>query len=292
MGAGKRGRDIEGGDLPAGFLVAGSLGGMLKPKGKAVLPKTVWSNWVRIDAEQYRPYAQVCGFSAEQGVPLTWPYVLTFPLQMRLMMARDFPFAAMGTVHLSNHIRQEAQLFAGDELYVSCQAEALFSHPKGQVFSLLMKAERDRMPVWSSRGFYLKRGEVGQGPPFSAALADLPLGKLDHKIETIEADLKTTRRYARHSGDVNPIHTSVLLARVLGFPRPIAHGMWAKARALSALTEGRPVDAAEAEVSFRNPLLLPAKAELYAASSGTVYDFECRDSEPARTHLRGRLSLL
>ena len=50
------------------------------------------------------------------------------------------------------------------------------------------------------------------------------------------------RRYAKVSGDVNPIHLSGLTAKAFGFKRAIAHGMWVKARVLGALS-GRLPDA-------------------------------------------------
>ena len=46
------------------------------------------------------------------------------------------------------------------------------------------------------------------------------------------------RRYGAVSGDRNPIHLYPLTARLFGFRRAIAHGMWTKARCLAAL-EGR-----------------------------------------------------
>lgn len=287
MGEGGTGRLIEAGPLPPGFLLAGAVRGLLKRGREPDLPRSLWTRTVRLDPASYEPYGRLCGFKPELGVPLTWPYALSFPLQMRLMMAADFPYPAMGMVHLANHIRQEAQLWPGDELRLTCRSGHLFAHANGQAFSLETRAERDGAVIWSASSLYLHRGRQGQG----IAIPDLPSGKPDHKIETIEASLKPSRLYARLSGDANPIHTSPVLARMLGFPRPIAHGMWTKARAISALTEGRVVDVAEAEVSFRNPLLLPAKAELYAASSGNVWDFECRSSDAARSYLRGRLSL-
>lgn len=279
---------IETGPLPFGFMALGAARGLFKPSGPAHLPSRLWTRTVRLDPDDYGPYARFCGFGPEQGVPMTWPYVLSFPLQMRLMLAQDFPYPAMGMVHLASHIRQESRLHASDTLRLICGTGRFHAHPKGQAFSLDIRAERDGATIWSATSFYLRRGAAGQG----ADLPSLSRGKLDHKIETIEARLATARRYARLSGDANPIHTSEILARILGFPRPLAHGMWTKARALSALTEGRPVDAASAEVSFKNPLLMPSKAELYAVSSGAVCDFDCRSIDGARTFLLGRLSLL
>ena len=109
-----------------------------------------------------------------------------------------------------------------------------------------------------------------------------------HQSWSLPGDLG--RRYARVSGDANPIHTSALGARLFGFPRAIAHGMWTQARALAALTPPDGLEAAEIEVSFRAPLLLPGTAALFV--SPDYRNFEVRDPTGERLHLRGRLSAL
>ncbi len=61
---------------------------------------------------------------------------------------------------------------------------------------------------------------------------------------TIPSDIG--RRYAAVSGDSNPIHLYNFTAKLFGFPRAIAHGMWTKAKCLS-MYEGRLPDAFEVE---------------------------------------------
>jgi acyl dehydratase len=103
------------------------------------------------------------------------------------------------------------------------------------------------------------------------------------------------RRYASVSGDINPIHMHPLSARLFGFPKPIAHGMWLKARCLAAL-EGElplvsPAGAIAVEVSFKLPLLLPAKvafASWPADGAGTgSRDFAVHDARNGKPHLSG-----
>jgi hypothetical protein len=65
----------------------------------------------------------------------------------------------------------------------------------------------------------------------------------------------TGRRYAAVSGDHNPIHLHGLAAKAFGFPRAIAHGMWTKARCVSAL---RLPDSFDVSVRFLRPVLLPS----------------------------------
>ncbi|MGH8971526.1 MAG: hypothetical protein ACRDV1_16425, partial [Actinomycetes bacterium] len=71
-----------------------------------------------------------------------------------------------------------------------------------------------------------------------------------------------------------------------GFPRTIAHGMWAKARCLAAL-EGRLPDAVEVDVEFRKPLLLPSTVLLRAEPVGDGWDLALSARSSGKPHLVG-----
>ena len=74
------------------------------------------------------------------------------------------------------------------------------------------------------------------------------------------------RRYARVSGDFNPIHLWGWSSRLLGFDRPIAHGFCTGAMVASALSErlwrSDPAALRRLFIRFRAPLLLPARVSL------------------------------
>ncbi|WP_425467252.1 MaoC/PaaZ C-terminal domain-containing protein [Rarobacter incanus] len=54
---------------------------------------------------------------------------------------------------------------------------------------------------------------------------------------TIAVDRKTLVRYAGASGDFNDIHYSDVVARAVGLPGVIAHGMWTMGAAVSVLED-------------------------------------------------------
>lgn len=95
------------------------------------------------------------------------------------------------------------------------------------------------------------------------------------------------RRYGAASGDRNPIHLHPLTARLFGFPRAIAHGMWTVARCLAA--HGTP-DAARVRASFRAPVPLPG-ALTYAADGRGRFELRSADAT-ARLHLVGEVEPL
>lgn len=274
--------------LSGAAVVGGALRGMVRAKGgEAVLPQRVLQREVGLEAEAVGACARLCGFAPEQGVPITAPHILAFPLQMRLMLGADFPYPAMGLVHLHNRIRQQARLNIDDRLTLTVKAGRLLAHDKGQAFTLETTATRDGATVWEGVSLYLRPGRPGHGDPAPVLTGDE--ASCLAETWTLPADLG--RRYARVSGDANPIHTSALGARLFGFRRAIAHGMWTKARAVATLSPRAPLDAAEVEVAFRAPLFLPGQAGLYVGLAGASRDFEVRDAAGARAHLRGRLTV-
>lgn len=282
---------VERFDAPLSSLavVGGAVRGLLrKTPAQPVLPRRTLQREVVLEPEIIDAYARLCGFSPEQGVPVTWPHILSFPLQMRIMLGADFPYPAVGLVHVHNRIRQMTRLEAGQRLILTTRVGPLLAHDKGQVFALTTEATRDGQTVWEGQSLYLKLGPKGQGAPMPV-LDDQPVTSV---LETWSPAPDLGRRYAAVSGDANPIHTSGLGARLFGFRRPIAHGMWTKARAIAALSPQAPLEAAEVEASFRSPVFLGDTIVLQAAPPiRTINLFEVRDMAGARTHMRGRLNL-
>ncbi|BBC35726.1 hypothetical protein SGFS_070200 [Streptomyces graminofaciens] len=95
------------------------------------------------------------------------------------------------------------------------------------------------------------------------------------------------RRYGTVSGDRNPIHLHPLAARLFGFPRAIAHGMWTVARCLAE--HGTPA-AVLVRAEFRAPVPLPSTVTY--GEDGTVGGgFELRGGPPGgqRVHVTGHV---
>lgn len=267
----------------------------------ALPPLIMVRSHVVLDPAPIARYARVCGFVREHGVPLTYPQMLTFPLLMALFGSTEWPWPAMGTVHLANRIAQHRRLEPGDALRVEVSCGELFAHEKGQVFTLEMRILRGADCVWEATQTFLRRG-VGNpaGKPFDARLGSANGEFATPAVLSHQADFSAPgdigRRYGKVSGDMNPIHLSVLSARLFGFRRAIAHGMWLKARALAALLPRQPLTQATVAVVFKSPLFLPARVSLWTTreTQGNMLrqaSFEIRNAAGDRPHLRGQVVL-
>jgi acyl dehydratase len=92
------------------------------------------------------------------------------------------------------------------------------------------------------------------------------------RLATWELPAGAGRRYARASGDYNPIHLWPWTARPFGFRAPILHGFAIAARAAHGLIEHRLGGEAAAlrrmRIAFRAPLPLPSTAALLVSDDG------------------------
>lgn len=273
-------------ELARGAVTAGFRSG-----AKGALPGTVLQLTTSIDREQLLAYQRLCGFTVGDVLPPTFPHLLGFPLQAKLMAAPGFPLPLPGLVHLRNEIIQHEPLLAHDQPTVTVFAENFTPHPKGRTVDLVTRVKTASTLAWESRSTYLKRGpgsaETSETAPDSAtsseAVPGLPAGLPVAKWK-LPADLG--RQYAAVSGDVNPIHLHPWSARMFGFRRAIAHGMWTHARTLAALGP-RVLGPGESAVWFRKPVLLPSTVTLVRRSEardGIVAALMSSGSDP-KPHL-------
>jgi acyl dehydratase len=233
-----------------------------------------------IDRGRLAEYCRVCTFEIREVLPGTYPHLLAFPLAMQLMTDGSFPFPVMGLVHIENSIDQLRPVGVAERLDVRVRAQDLRDHDKGRQFDVVAEAQVAGEPAWRSTSTYLRRGGGGGSSKGGGDREQPPPAEMQL---TAPADIG--RRYAAVSGDRNPIHLHPLSARLFGMPRPIAHGMWLKARCL-ALLEPKLPDAYTASVRFKLPVYLPGKLS-FASGDGS---FSLHDGKNEKPHLSGTVS--
>ena len=226
-------------------------------------------------------YDDVCGFARDDVLPPTYPHIVAFPLAVRIMAERAFPFPLLGLVHIGNEIEQLRPIGADEPLTVRVRAQDLEPHDRGTQFAMAAEARVGEEPVWRSRNVYLHR----HGKPSGSGKSD---GEREPAAPArahwrVPGDIG--RRYGAVSGDRNPIHLHGWSARLFGMPRPIAHGMWLKARCLAELEPTLP-EAFTVSVRFKLPLFLPAQVAFGVREGG---GFEVRDASSGKPHLSGEL---
>ncbi|QFQ02223.1 bifunctional enoyl-CoA hydratase/phosphate acetyltransferase [Corynebacterium urogenitale] len=228
---------------------------------------------VKIDVAHLAAYNSATGLRLSNELPLTYPYVLSFPIVMKVMTAKDFPLTAVGLVHLNNTIEQTRPLTVDNELDIAVHAENLRPHTKGVLIDFVTKVSVAGEVVWTQTSAFLAKGAKlssssphKDAEPTDARLLDKAAKPEVTPTATYRVTPEDIKIYADASGDKNPIHVSNLGAKAFGFPATIAHGMWSAAAMLRGL-EGQIPQAARFQVDFAKPVVLPGSVALFANNS-------------------------
>ena len=118
--------------LPALYIKA-----LLPHSGESLPDSEYVRSGVQVEPARLAAYNQVCGFRLTDELPVTYPHLLMFPLQMALMTEKTFPFPLLGMVQIelarrsnpgkvvrSFEFRALAPVYAGASFSVQARREA------------------------------------------------------------------------------------------------------------------------------------------------------------------------
>lgn len=248
---------------------------------------------VRADGEQLTAYQELLGESGTDALPAGYVHVLAFPLAMAVMARPDFPLPLLGMVHLANRVEQRSPLQLDDALSVRAWAQDLRQHRSGTQVDLVVEVRRARSDdvAWRGVSTYLAKGKKVPGAAPLDATADRV--EVSHPAVTALWRLGSDvgRRYAAVSGDRNPIHLYGLTAKMFGFPRAIAHGMYTAARALATVGVARG-ERFVWTVEFGKPVLLPSAVTFGVTARDGGHDYVGWDTRSSKTYFSGSVTPL
>ena len=259
------------------------------PRGDTLPDRTITVDELTIDPANVAAYANVTALRFGDAVPLTYPFALTFPTVMSLVTGFDFPFAAMGSVHIENHITQYRPILVTDTVSVQVHAENLREHRRGLLVDIITDVSVGNERTWHQVTTFLhqQRTSLSDEPK--------PPPQKQPKPGPPNAVLRITpgqiRHYASIGGDHNPIHTNPIAAKLFGFPTVIAHGMFSAAAVLANI-EGQLPDAVKYSVRFAKPVVLPARAGLYVDRISDGWQLTLRNLSKGDPHLTGTVTAL
>lgn len=263
------------------------------------------ANRICVDAARLRRYlaaTRATGVALFQGAgavlppcfSTTWEAALSLELLGRL----GLPLPAGGIVHLYSERVPLRPLRAAEPIRCRVEVDRVV---RGESGTRLFVAASS----WNAAGHLCSRGTsgfvlrhsrrsgrtpaaaappagAGQAPP-AAGAAEPPVLWRELAHWALAADLG--RRYARASGDYNPVHLWGWTARPLGFCRPILHGYCTEALVAHALIEhlwnGDALALRRLETYFRLPVELPSRVRLLVGECPGRHRFRVVDAADA-----------
>lgn len=231
------------------------------------------------DADRVRRYLQVTGGAGIAGtrdgrvpLPPTYSALWETALALELLSLDDSLLPSRGLVHTESELVSVRPLYVDDR--VRCRVELERAEPTGRGTRLTLQCRG-----WNGSGQLCQENTLQVLLPRADGGAERGAERrapeaLDEaewrELCSWELPASAGRRYARVSGDYNPIHLWGWSSRLLGFDRPVLHGFCTEAMVAHALVErlmgGDPTSLRRLRIAFRSPLFLPARARLVIAA--------------------------
>lgn len=263
------------------------------PKTKIIL------NNRKIDTDSVQKYKNVCGFSLDDNterIPITYFQALFTPVLGKYITSDAFPVNPLGLVHIFQSFTQTQPVSAEQTIDLSCSLTSAAFTPRGLETTFTLEAKADSQLVWQGVSVFLtkKKKKAKSKKPQDELFLDAR--------ESFHVPSDTGRKYARVSNDYNPHHLHSIPAKLFGFKRAIAHGMWSLARVTASLEKEylfiqnmAPGKDLCIQTWFKRPIFMPADVTLgyeenkSSSNNSLNLDFELREKQSGIPHFKGSL---
>ncbi len=263
-------------------------------KDPAAMPRIERSiDAVQLDATWLNAYRRCVGLEATtaSGLPPLALQIAVAPLHLSILADAQFPFKALGLVHVSQQVSQMAAIAPDQRLTLRAYTTQAQWARRGMTFGLVTEALADGQLVWRGETTALASGPSPLQATTSANSAEAA-DQSSHpwqQILALDAPEPLGRRYAAIAGDLNPIHQHALLARPFGFRQAIIHGTWTLARALAAaqLPQTSPYTL---NAQFRKPVSLPSSILVWSRKNDQQDEIKVTDKDGQTPHVTAQIT--
>jgi len=277
-----------------------------------ILPAIECELTVLIKAKHCNAYNKLTNWqpSLAAVVHPNYAQTLSLPMQLSMMVNKAFPFSPMGIVHIANQIKVVSLPEQTDNLHIRTFFGNVYFHRLGWLFEVITlasstKAQDTTKPQIKAISYYLAKAKhapnidqnTAQEMPEWIANAKV-LAAQDPLLDIHKQDLYFSssigRQYAKVSGDYNPIHLHPFSAKLFGFKKAIAHGMYSKALAISTIAGQHHFYKSEFEIDvlFMQAIGLPTQATLTSCitdSKACAFQLSSNASHKERIFLTGSI---
>ena len=185
--------------------------------------KPLSAHWpqCRIQRKHLSSFLQLTGLQAEDGLPMLYPHVLGFPLQMAILTHPAHPLPIWSSLQIRNSLLQHHAIEAGALLDLETRVAGQRILEKGAEVDLHTSVRTGNRVAWESLNTFYYRGRFGQ-PEAISPLAGAPTVG-DQVVARWHMPSGVGWRFGGLTGDYNGIHWSRRYARLFGFRQAFHH---------------------------------------------------------------------
>jgi len=200
------------------------------PKDPFLRISAKWEK-IKIDKSHLHRFNKLCRITCHDNLSLLYPFTLVYPVFQRILGHRKAPLSMFRVLNTRMQVLQHRKIDIKENLSIECNLTGYRVLAKGLEIYISSAVKSDGETVWENIQTFYYRGSFGEAddsytPPFFKPILDASI------IDKWFLPQNTGRKFARFSGDGNPIHTSKIWARKSGFKRDFAQPMFLLANSL------------------------------------------------------------
>lgn len=247
----------------------------------------------KVNLNNLQQYIACCGFKNTGYLPATYPFVIAFPLVMKLMTSSRFPVSTLGLIHYKNHIVQHDPIKQNANISIHCHMGKDKAVKIGRVIEIQINIYVEEKLAWECTSSFIERLKPKQPQShlqktnISRPSDHVSSQQTQDNVSSFKFSRLDALKYTYISKDINPIHLNSVFAKLMGFQASIVHGMFAKARVLAQLESLIDIQRISINVQFKNAIYLPSEVYLNASLSQQGSTFYVADAKKRVTHLSG-----
>lgn len=254
-------------------------------KGITFPPLRVRWKASRPDPARLELFLRATGLDAARGVPLLYPMVFTFPLQMVILTHPACPLPIWKVLQTRNHMLQHRPIPAGAALDAEAAVVGQRILERGLEMDVHVSVRLGEALAWEGLTTYYYRGRFGAPGPASP-LAVAELGEMQ-ELARWRTDPGGGFAFSGISGDYNGIHYWSPYARLFGFRRAFHHPHAVAGQCLSRMADpGTP--AQRLDLWLKGPVYYGSEVALATGGEKAGATFALAESGSIRPALLGR----
>jgi hypothetical protein len=224
--------------------------GRLRQAGPSPAITARWRN-LRVDRNQLDDFLQLTGLRADVALPMIYPHVFGFRLQMVVLTHPTFPIPIWSALQIRNQLLQHRPISADACMDLETQVAEQRVLQNGAEVDLHTTVTVARTRVWESLNTFYYRGRFGEPQSLSpqSAAPEMPATT----IAQWHLAPGVGWRVSRMTGDYNGIHRWDWYARLFGFRSAFFHPQIVAGQCMARLCSPAPQQRQRLELWPRDP---------------------------------------
>jgi hypothetical protein len=250
---------------------------------------TLRARWrgLRPDSKRLGHFLRLTGLDAEDGLPVLYPQVLTFPLQMVLLTHPACPQPIWKVLQVRNHLLRHRPVPVDAVLDAEAALVAQRIVERGLEIDLHVVVRSRDERVWEGMTSYRYRGRHGPAGPDSP-LATAAIGET-RDVSRWRTGSAGGLHFSGLSGDYNGIHYWSPYSRLFGFKAALHHPHAVVGQCQARMAALR-ATAQRLDLWFKGPVYYGTDVVLAEGEENGSVAFTLREQDSSRPALVGRWS--